>query len=123
MIKFKDVAHLYLGCDVLVKHYHSNDWGGPTRFTPHLFAESFNSGRFTYQPELFKPLLRPLSDMTEEERVWFKDEVLPLGKKHDMAYFQDIRDAANIINRLRNKGFDCDGLIESGEAIDKTKHK
>jgi hypothetical protein len=118
MIKFKDVAHLYLNVECQTPEDIQRIKAVYFDSTP-VFYDTVKD----YEYDEIKPLLRPLSDMTEEERVWFKDEVLPLGKKHDMAYFQDIRDAANIINRLRNKGFDCDGLIESGEAIDKTKHK
>lgn len=72
MIKFKEVAHLYLGCEV--------EWGFDGRKKKgELVGKDERYGWQVFDPsnvivpyqqcriELIKPLLRPLSSMTDEE--------------------------------------------------------
>jgi hypothetical protein len=65
--------------------------------------------------------LRPLSDITEEETEEWNKISTPLGE-------MEIESAMQIhwakrINYYRSIGLDCDNLIESGFAIDKTEQK
>lgn len=111
MTNFKDVAHLYLGCEVLV-----GDPNGDIDF-PEL-----NPRLLCYIIEdttelVITPILRPLSDMTKKEgnewseikeRCWLDDK-LPLHGLAEMTKW------------LLSKKFDLFELIPNGEAIDKTK--
>jgi hypothetical protein len=64
-----------------------------------------------------KPYLRPMSDMTEEE----KEEFHKLDFRH-VAYSTNLQCALSIdeINWLNKKGFDYRGLIERNLALDAT---
>ena len=55
-----------------------------------------------------KPFLRPMSDMSEEERNEYK---------HLVAFSGSPNGAANFVDWLNKKGFDYRGLIEKGLAI------
>jgi hypothetical protein len=129
MIKFKDVAHLYLGIEVMFdnKKWTINKIGaGLFRL---IRRDEQNIGRWVecYYDDA-KPLLRPLSDLKEEDTKEFDKD-----RKHDKLWFA-WHDAILFCEGfskftpeqftfLLKKGFDLFGLIESGEAIDKTKHK
>lgn len=123
----KDDLHFYIGCEGIFKGY-----------------------------ENFKPILRPLSDMTEEEKVcvfkivslfdlsecefefgdnWvnavFKGRVIDaiqfiganIESMNNDGTFSAINKISKVINWCRKNGFDTDGLIDAGLAIDKTKLK
>lgn len=184
----KDFIHLYLGCEVMGIHPtdDSERKGYLTGIHGEYEAEIqfFNEDGFNVseEPEYnrfnkVKPILRPLSDMTEEDfRSLFKyPSVFHIGKSHwhgailddldidrvkdmndeqkldllaeyeeaglenvltyttythgfshggldeEMFYGIYVEEYSSIINDLRKMGFDCDGLIKSGLAIDKTK--
>lgn len=75
-----------------------------------------------------KPILRPLSDMTEEEIEYIAIE-LKAGKWNapDLKHMPDIAFTQNhlkpeIFLYLLKQGFDLFGLIESGLAINKTTY-
>lgn len=53
MAQFKDIAHLYLGCSI-------TDGKSVTDMSAHMFL-------YGNRIERYKPILRPLSDMTEDE--------------------------------------------------------
>lgn len=72
-----------------------------------------NAEDLKYWDEYKKPLLRPVSDMTEEEAI----EIFRLPVKADEVFFQ----TGEEFRIMLYKGFDLFGLIESGMAIDKTK--
>ena len=67
----------------------------------------------------WKLALRPLSDMTEEEKA----EMMNQKHKYDTGnkFSHQITDAAYRIEWAIKKGFDVFGLIEAGLAVDKTK--
>jgi hypothetical protein len=71
MIKWKDIAHLYLGCECLVETGIETQ---PIKLTGISYDEGelwchFENTETGYAlVEDVKPILRPLSDMTEEER-------------------------------------------------------
>lgn len=76
-IQFKDVAHLYLRCDVKILksgytcvHKHSMHVGDIGQLTPLMLGFYLSSAVDV------KPILRPLSDMTEDEAEEFALMVL-----------------------------------------------
>lgn len=97
----KDYLHLYLGCQVLID--------GETLVTLVGFSHTYDIELYVNNQWLHhrfcKLLLRPLSDMTDEEmdEVWY-------GPSERTRY-------------LLSKGFDLFGLIEAGLAIDATTLK
>jgi hypothetical protein len=100
-IKFKDIQHLYLGCQL------KDQYGNTYKFTPQRIIE--NALRWS------KPILRKLDSMTEEEKeeVQFSDFMFNLVKsKPNQAMF------AWQFTFLLSKHFDLFNLIKSGEAID-----
>lgn len=128
----KDYLHLYMGCEVEVQqNWRANNFepvlehkaGAILRVDPILLAIIREREDFKV-----KPILRPLSDMTEEE--WFAVETkICLSPVEGHGYLQDnfIKDMPDdrfswgvtnkAIIELRKMGIDCDGLIESGLAI------
>lgn len=142
----KDYLHLYLGCEVFVQKKQGNeslvkgricevtngsnhgDWirvqfEHVVKFMYYNLDErSSNFHTFFIGEDHIKPILRPLSDMMEEERAEF-------GWQDDADFeelFKDGQISKNTYNAwmfpiLLSKGFDLFGLIEAGLAIDKTK--
>lgn len=129
MKKFKDVAHLYIGCEVVsvgkkpgTKHYQliGITIGGG------LVFKTIPEGFSIVLASDWKPLLRPLDSMTEEDKkeVGFDayhmlrnehgDRVIP-SKEKGFVW------AAKQTAYLLSKGYDLFSLIPNGEAIDKTK--
>lgn len=101
----KDYLHLYLGCEVVIEKssywcVHEFDYhkGEKRLLLPSVLTWVRNNEM------IVKPILRPLSDMTEEED----------------AIDCDLSPAEKFRFRL-SKDFDLFGLIEAGLAIDKTK--
>lgn len=142
----KDYLHLYLGCECIVKE------PGESAFKSVL--EGIQRGKFLlkeyghlllWEAAEIKPILRPLSDMTEEElieqenifKIYEPDfEVTPDMRKNAwekikndgiMAVeFSEDNNPLMVFELFRyflSKHFDLFGLIESGLAIDKTKLK
>lgn len=112
--EFKDVAHLYLGCRLSGTQ---DSAGLTTRRLQEFLDEDRND----------QPILRPLSDMTEDEQMelaelsdLFLPDHLFKALVNDRKYLIDVRNAWGITAYLLSKHFDLFGLIESGQAIDKT---
>lgn len=135
----KDYLHLYVGCEVSREHSESRS----KKFIEHgrlvgVSASEVEVGETVavidagldhfhewYVSET-KPLLRPLSDMKEEEAAHIdrmarrqKDgQVTPANTK----FVTGIRtETAEALVYLLSKSFDLFGLIEDGLAIDKTQ--
>ena len=118
-IELKDVLHYYLGCEV---SYDGKTW------TLHMVSKKYaylrrgkeGIDKNTIHLHEAKICLRPLSDMTEEERKEHDDLFLPSpsGQKgwYEETYWQARKTAW-----LLSKHFDLFDLISSGQAIDKTK--
>jgi hypothetical protein len=116
-MKFKEVAHLYLGCKMTrngfigkllqVKLPKENDLNDDIEFQVSCsnWWENFSD------TNRYKPILRPFSDMNELE-----DRHAIMLKRTDGG----IVGAAKCVNFLTSKHFDLFGLIKSGEAIDAT---
>lgn len=111
--KFKDVAHLYLGCEIKTEEGVGTLNEVSTEKSDEAFITSYDLVSAYPKYDEFKPILRPLSDMSVTER--------------DTAYAQYeiertmIEAGAARTAYLLSLGFDLFGLIENGEAIDKTK--
>ena len=150
MKQFSEVAHLYIGCEVefgfegrkkigkLVGKVEPFGW---QVFYPSKVLVPYHN----VKGKLFKPLLRPLSDMTEEEAVElaklseyepdFNDVKIERNKYNDIIVsWQGNNESREVFNStgelfycaeqfvyLLSRSFDLFGLIESGQAIDKTK--
>jgi hypothetical protein len=144
MIKFKDVAHLYLMCEVIANYdgeprkglltgVRNGGYEAEIQFYEEDGFNVMEEPTFNEIAEV-KPILRPLSDMTEDEEGSLTNKCfgeigfyVDMGKIILSPWPTDHRCGFPVyvtaINWLRKNGFDCDGLIESGEAINKTKHK
>ena len=116
MKKLEDYLHLYLGCDVMYLDTKCTLTGANPKkgyFIMNMYAERIRVDKGT-----FELILRPLSDMIDREKR--------LARSYDhkvIGIENSIKHWADLINRLRQKGLDCDGLIEAGLAIDKTTLK
>ena len=84
-------------------YYYTDEERQHIRMGPHLF-----------QVSKVRLLLRPLSDMTEEERC----EVSTLVPPDESPYW--VKNIAEVTKWYLDRGFDLFGLIEAGLAIDKT---
>lgn len=127
-LKFKDVANLYLGCEVLFQNeihflcgmdrpYKTND-KTLISISVRPNDKGFRSVLHSITDfSLFKPLLLPLSAMTEED---FKEcgKTGFGGVNAGNSYYQTY--SASAFTYLLSKGYDLFQLIPSGEAIDKT---
>lgn len=139
-VKFKDVAHLYLGCKIV------DSMTGEKYFlhTACMEFSVFNpDGRNISYPilqqegkaitirmnEKHKPILRPLSDMTEEEReccdkqgskgwhIIAKGEPIGTNGSFEKVGLAVFHRQSFEVAYLLSRHFDLFGLIESGEAI------
>lgn len=104
-IQFKDVAHLYLGCNYVTK-----DWKLYGKITHHLLDDT------RIPIDAIKPILRPFpSDMTEED-----EEATGLNATYRFGHHTLSPD--EFVYFLKH-GFDLFDLIKSGQAIDKVNTK
>jgi hypothetical protein len=118
METIKDYLHLYIGCKVYDTF---NDV--TIELTPMSYAGYTQPRWYKDEDSQIKPLLRPLSSMTEEEGIeseteWNKGRTLgdSVGQALNMAN-------AFRIKYLLSKHFDLFDLIEKGLALDSTKIK
>mgnify|MGYP003510112592 FL=1 len=146
--RIEDYLHLYLGCEVEwgfeARKKIGRLAGKDERYGWQIFDPS--NAIVSYHPcrtDLLKIILRPLSDMTDEHinELWdtvgynpeYESPAYPgmTKRKFLKRVFEEngneqrieikFENAAIIQNFLRKKGYDCDGLIPAGLAIDKTK--
>lgn len=142
----KDYLHLYLGCECIL-HDSFSRFDGCHKLTGVSYDDTkkdwwayFENSEIGHSPcNYVIPLLRPLSDITEEEMrevvlinyavqntlqsVAYNDYGIDFktsGFAGDK-YIDFNRTNAETITYLFSKDFDLLGLIESGLAIDKTK--
>lgn len=133
--KIEDYLHLYLGCEVETEKFTATLLGVELPINAIVYRKE--TGTHVFRLGGIKPLLRPLSSMTEEE---FKKLLPELSLDIYNAYnhcinWEDKPKHVLILenrvntNKLRfidgiclmKKFYDVLGLIESGLAIDKTK--
>lgn len=124
---------LYLGCEVYVEtptasgtyHVRKGRFVGirpveKRRINPIIVDIETDSGGVIdmyFMPDQTKPILRPLSDMTEEEKndpIWDSETTFS-----DFAGM--VHCAAPVFAWLLARHFDLFGWIDAGLAIDKTK--
>lgn len=111
--EIKDYIHLYLGCEVMVESDNSDSYKDVIEAI--VVEESVNLKKTSdyyfegYNDFEIKLLLRPLSDMTDEEAD-ITHGILNDYHTHEATRF------------LLSKHFDLFNLIPEGLAIDKTKH-
>lgn len=120
----KDYLHLYLGFGMYNQGLADHLYKKGIPYTPQKLRTVGSDGLFWVGSEEdsremsttnFKPILRPLSDMTNED-----EEATGLNATYE--YGHHTFTPSEFIYFL-SKGFDLFGLIESGLAIDATKIK
>lgn len=114
----KDYLHLYMGCKFVL----TDDDGIDRQF--HLTAYNYNYYR-DWHSEL-KPILRPLSDMSEDEAAHIDDlarrQLDGIETPANTKFVTGIRtNTAEALRWCLSKRFDVFGLIAAGLAIDITK--
>lgn len=147
-IEIKDYLHLYLGCEVAVIDKMAAEYNCEeiiyTDKLKGVTESEVKPGEMiaiigdVFQEEYIdriKPILRPLSDMSDDECWYSQNAFGHFVKGTSEPYIQNrlhcIKDSytdfRNILPHqfawLLKQGFDLFGLIESGLAIDKTKIK
>lgn len=122
MKELKDYLHLYLGCEC-IGYYRTKDGNTGEEVIVELRKTlvSVSIDGFDLNGNLkveeFKPILRPLSDMTEEE----VEDYMGLVCVEAKPFNQFAINAAMYTKWLLSKHFDLFGLIDAGLATDKTK--
>lgn len=122
--QFKDIAHLYQG---VMMQTQMGIFPLITRYDDAWMLDTIAYGANAVEQDI-KPILRPLSDVTDKEfnvvcellgwnknefdKEWFYSTI-----KSTMIYLDQ---AFKIVPFLMSKQFDLFGLIESGQAIDAT---
>ncbi len=129
--KLSDYLHLYLGCPCKWKVMGETEWNVPdSRIDVKILDRVYDR-----QPFVIAPILRPLSDMTEEEfkemKPDFSANILTAYSSpasfHDKPWHVLILENRLMTNNLSffdgmvllRKHFDLFGLIEAGLAIPK----
>lgn len=136
----KDYLHYYLGCEVECPH----GKGMLISVSNYDHITVTGDGDKYYKPKEVKPILRPLSDMTEEEGREYAQHYgikghhpvtiteengyvkVSIGYKDHMASLFPLSphgQKPESLHYLLSKHFDLFGLIESNLAIDKSKLK
>lgn len=122
--QLKDYLHLHLGCEckMIKPSYHavhelhlSSD---RTFILTGKLYDYFSSD--TTKAEI-KPILRPLSDMTDEEKKEIDKQYKAFTKSKTFDDTGVVMWSAKHTQILLSKHFDLFGLIDAGLAIDKTK--
>ena len=121
--EWKDVMHLYKGCEIEVrdKDFINGVQYGKLQgyqFDDNLLIDFEQSDGYENIGKC-KPILRPLSDMTEEECLYLNVAFMVVEKWAKTAH-KETWGTAEFLYLLK-QGFDLFGLIESGQALDKTK--
>lgn len=111
-MEFKDVAHLYIGCkietDIGFSLANSSKYTTYKELTIDNISDIIEALAVIEWDRHCKPILRPLSDMTDkEEQEWL------IGKTQHLFYPTQFK-------ILLSQHFDLFGLIASGQAIDAT---
>lgn len=139
--ELKDYLHLYLGCECVFEDCRNEgdkEHGKLIEIGINMACIETVNNEDPYiecTPNEIKPILRPLSDITDEEWSEIEEKIHVLFDAQGMGMIRDnfLSDKNNercgwhLINdaliELRKRSVDVDGLIESGLAIDKTTLK
>lgn len=125
--KIEDYLHLYLGCECKIVGHKEVDYIRMVNETGLSICTGANNVgvQLWYKSNVCKPILRPLSDITEEELkeyLSFRDAAndMGIGKYGiNMGSHTGLSEGAGCL-WLTKHGFDIFFLIESGLAIDKS---
>lgn len=136
MKKIEDYLPMYLGCNLICEPYGITEdspenlvcvhWYFNTKYDKSTSLVTYKGEQKCIETRLIKPILRPLSSMTEEEKQEAVKTIYNGGTAWD-----NINDAViefdqqcdkNILffHYLLSKHFDLFGLIDAGLAIDST---
>lgn len=125
----KDYLPFYLGCDVIGQYdgdrkgYLTGVINGGVGCEIQFFEEDginvFEEPEYN-TPDEVQLVLRPLSDMTDEEKSWAILNMPYKTQKSEDLFNHILYEDAEVVRKLLSKHFDLFGLIESGLAIDKT---
>lgn len=122
--QLKDYLHLYLGCECMYLNGEAviSEISMDSRYEL-LCSVKLKGGKKHLQAaiEKVKPILRPLPDMTDEEKKEIDKQYKAFTKSKTFNDTGVVMWAAKHTQILLSKHFDLFGLIESGLAIDKTK--
>lgn len=127
--KFEEVANLYIGCKCAF-YNELTDKGIPTltgllKYPYMGVLYSLDTEEYHHEVDIsdFKPILRPLSDMSKDEleKIVEIGEVNHRGESPENFVIGWKAYTPNTFAYLLSRSFDLFGLIESGEALDKTK--
>lgn len=118
-MEIKDYLHLYIGCECLIEAGEFPESKLPVCGVAGRKAIMGEHSLRLVELKDVKPILRPLSDMTEEERVEY-DRLQVVCYSVNLFYDQ-VKTDATLTNFLLSKHFDLFDLIPAGLAIDKTK--
>lgn len=113
--ELKEVLHLYMGCEISAAHIST------AILTHKLTNASHIAIDLVLKCEHYKPILRALSDMTNEERREIDEIVKECDNSIRKVDICEGEKWAIMTSYMLQKGFDLFGLIESGQAIDKNK--
>jgi hypothetical protein len=127
-MKFKNVAHLYLGCQCVVSasDYYEAGKGKLVRIDIEDDETLTVSGNTMHDKTQYcveadfddaKPILRPLSSMTEAEAKELELADVQIGLLA-FGHRLQMHMTPDQFKLCLDKNFDLFGLIESGEAID-----
>ena len=122
--QLKDYAHLYLGQPCVngwfpeTHDMYNNGWKlvGIDLESQRPYRVSTEDD-FTWSQDI-KLILSPLTWLTEEDLQKIAEQ--EGGTNEGLTIHQTVEALARALNRLRGAGYDCDGLIAAGLAIDKT---
>lgn len=106
------LSFVNIGAIVVHANDDSENWNLGLEFDGTYIADWFDTSDF-------KLLLRPISDMTEEEKKYYDSKMATV---FSIEPFKDqVMTEAHLTRYLTQRGIDVFGLIESGYAFDKTK--
>ncbi len=129
--ELKDYLHLYLGCEAQFKYtMRENDFELRIGKIIALYKNGIvdacdlrtnHNGivYHNYKQDIIKPILRPLSDMTEDERNQFESSKV-FVKATPVHQVGNMQWTPETFKYLLSIGIDLFGLINDGLAIDKT---
>ena len=122
MKEIKDYLPFYLGCQakvIFARNEAAPEIGELIEVGKNMaFVETGKHEYYECMPYEVKPILRPLSDMTEEEKTELK---LNLFQFANLENYNEVLWRFEQTRFLLSKHFDLFGLIPAGLAIDKTK--
>lgn len=115
----KNYLHLYLGCECRLGNSDLKNWLTAVQSDSPLVVlrneNDMRRGNFV-DPKNVKPILRPLGDMTENEK-YYNNEIDSFHSSNHISQKQ--REAERTL-WLLSKHFDLFNLIDAGLAIDAT---